>query len=197
MPLFAVLSIKGVEPLSIAVRVLIFAERDKSTSLQSYFYGLSFDMPTDGVLHSAHQFRRFGYHLRVILRDFAVIAYALAHVCSSLLTPVIAHWSRGRGLFRKVHPLAGQVRLVGCQCTMGAFQTPGREADSGCLPKGWTELGGSLLATKDRRGIQWTFGPVSAPPDNNIFLNNIKIRRPLADSITGIYDFPHLTLQNF
>lgn len=91
-------------------------------------------MPTDGVLHSAHQFRRFGYHWRVILRVFAVIAYALARVYSPLLAPVITHWSRGRGLFRKVHPLAGQVRLVGCQSTMGAFQTPGREADSGCLP---------------------------------------------------------------
>ena len=113
-------------------------------------------MPTDGVLHSAHQFRRFGYHSRVILPAFAVVAYALARVYSSLLTPVIAHWSRGRGLFRKVHPLAGQVRLVGCQSTMGAFQIPGREADSGCLPKGWTGLGGSLLATKDRRGFRYS-----------------------------------------
>ena len=91
MPLFCGVEHQGSRTLSIAVRVLIFAERDKSTSLLSYFYGLSFDMPTDGVLHSAHQFRRFGYHLRVILRDFAVIAYALARVCSSLLTPVIAH----------------------------------------------------------------------------------------------------------
>lgn len=115
-------------------------------------------MPTDGVLHSAHQFRRFGYHSRVILPVFAVVAYALARVYSSLLTPVIAHWSRGRGLFRKVHPLAGQVRLVGCQSTMGAFQTPGREADSGCLPKGWTGLGGPLLATKDRRGFRYSMG---------------------------------------
>ena len=86
------------------------------------FYGLSFDMPTDGVLRSAHQFRRFGYHWRIILRVFAVIAYALACVYSSLLTPGIARWSHGRGLFRKVHPLAGQVRLIGCQSTMGVFQ---------------------------------------------------------------------------
>ena len=61
-------------------------------------------------------FRRFGYHSRVILPVFAVVAYALACVYSSLLTPVIALWSHGRGLFRKVHPLAGQVRLVGCRC---------------------------------------------------------------------------------
>ena len=120
MPLFAVLSIKGVEPYPLPSGCS-YLQRGTSQPPRSHiFYGLSFDMPTDGVLHSAHQFRRFGYHLRVILRDFAVIAYALARVCSSLLTPVIAHWSRGRGLFRKVHPLAGQVRLVGCHSTMGA-----------------------------------------------------------------------------
>lgn len=188
-------------------------------------------MPTDGVLRSAHQLRRFDYHWRVILpvlsldtdavsftapvgprtyfhsltstlcisRYIAVVVYALARVYRLLLTPVIAHWSRGRGLFRKVHPLAGQVRLVGCQSTMGAFQTPGREADSGCLPKGWTGLGGPLLATKDRRGfrIQWTFGPVSVPPDNNILLNNIKIRWLGPFLHVGIVEFSHLTLQNF
>lgn len=156
-------------------------------------------MPTDGVLRSAHQFRRFGYHWRVILLVFAVIAYALARVYSPLLAPVITHWSRGRGLFRKVHPLAGQVRLVGCQSTMGAFQTPGREADSGCLPGGWTGLGGPLLAARDRRGfrIQWAFGPVSAPPNNNILLNNIKVRRFGPVPIIGIVEFSHITFQNF
>lgn len=139
---FAVLSLKGVEPHPLPSGCSYC--REGQVNLPAVlFYGLGFDMPTDGVLRSAHQFRRFGYHWRIILRVFAVIAYALARVYSPLLAPVISHWSRGRGLFRKVHPLAGQVRLVGCQSTMGAFQTPGREADSGCLPRDGCVVGAS------------------------------------------------------
>ena len=70
---------------------------------------------------------------------------------------------------------------------MGAFLRAGMDLEA----HSWPQRTGEVFV------IQWTFGPVSAPPDNNIFLNNIKIRRPSADSVTGIYDFPHLTLKNF
>lgn len=112
---FAVSSLKGVGPHPLPSGCSYCREGQVNLPA-ALLYGLGFDMPTYGVLRSAHQFRRFGYHSRVILPVFAVVAYALARVYSSLLTPVIAHWSRGRGLFRKVHPLAGQVRLVRCRC---------------------------------------------------------------------------------
>ena len=133
-------------------------------------------MPTDGVLHSAHQFRRFGYHLRVILRVFTVIAYALARVCSSLLTPVIAHWSRGRGLFRKATHSRGKFvssdarvrwepsKLRAVRPTLGAFLRAGL----GLELHSWPQRTDKVFV------IQWTFGPVSFPPDNKLVLNNIK-----------------------
>lgn len=70
---------------------------------------------------------------------------------------------------------------------MGAFLRAGL----GLEARSWPQRTGEVFV------IQWTFGPVSAPPDNNIFLNNIKIRRPSADYIIGIVEFPHLTLKNF
>ena len=45
--------------------------------------------------------------------------------------------------------------------------------------------------------IQWTFGPILYPPDNNIFLNNIKIRGLWTDYIIGIVEFLYITLKNF
>ena len=70
---------------------------------------------------------------------------------------------------------------------MGAFLRAGL----GLEVHSWPQRTGEVFV------IQWTFGPVSAPPDNNIFLNNIKIRGLWTDYIIGIYDFPHLTLKSF
>ena len=109
------------------------------------------------------QFRRFGYHSRVILHAFAVVAYALACVCSPLLTPVIARWSHGRGLCRKVHPQAGLVCLVGYQVRWEPSKLRAVRPTLAAFPGYRRGLEGPPLATRDRRGIlviQWTFGPL-------------------------------------
>ena len=71
--------------------------------------------------------------------------------------------------------------------TLGAFLRAGL----GLEAHSWPQRTGEVFV------IQWTFGPVSVPPDNNILLNNIKNRWPGAAPIIGIVEFPHITSKTF
>ena len=81
---------------------------------------------------------------------------------------------------------AGNLQIPGCEPTLGAFLGAGLDLETQAWPRKTDEVFFYLRPSASSISI-----------DNNILLNNIKIRWLGAVPIIGIVEFSHITFQNF